>query len=655
MASKVEGMRRTPGRMKMRRTFILVVMSIFVLKNPMIGESQKPSSIKAHNLRIEFNAEVHEMRVVDKIVLSDTWNEHSSFIAKIDPLFVISAILSREGRPIAYKYQDGKLEIPNLAKAKRFTVEYSGILNTDLRSDPFAKVAGSFYLLKELDWIFTPADTRAEKAVMEYHISRELDIITEGRQVSEKVIGDKKISIWKVDGCESWLYYMIGQWHKTSRKVGQSEVRVWLTSHKPELAEKLIDKIDKIFRFYSKIYAVYPRPSFTYLEFPNDYAAWNGYLKVVFMRESATWGILNDIEFVAHEIAHNWWPNYIGLVRNEELDLDGEAFCDFSAALANEFVFGSVNRQERAKELVWFMAYPQEKYRKGKLLLQNLRLIYGDQLFFVWIKGFSEKYKGRRADISDFFAMAPPKEGFDLNGFLTNWLEVKIPPVFELKYKKKKMKSGDGHEITINIRQQSNPLVKWHIPIFIRSKATMVQKAVELTGEITERRFEVEFEPEEVLLDPDYIIPRRVPEFQKDADVLVLIDAKAFPLIFKKNYQDCLPFLFQALELDGENAETHYLIGKAYKNLNQPEKAKGYFTTATAKILGWYMGNRYTTDQLHVYSHWELAQILLREGNFALARKNLEAILMKPDIEGYHARASDELKKLAKLKYFLGR
>lgn len=70
--------------------------------------------------------------------------------------------------------------------------------------------------------------------------------------------------------------------------------------------------------------------------------------------------------------------------------------------------------------------------------------------------------------------------------------------------------------------------------------------------------------------------------------------------------------------------------------------------TATAKILGWYMGNRYTTDQLHVYFHWELAQIFLKEGNFALARKNLEAILTKPDIEGYHARASDELKKLAK-------
>lgn len=130
--------------MKIRRIFILIIISIFVLKNPIIGESQKPYSIKAHDLRIEFNADVHEMRVVDKILLSDTWNENSSFIAKINPLFVISSIYSREGKPIAYKYQDGKLEIPNLAKTKRFTVEYSGILNADLRSDPFAKVAVCF-------------------------------------------------------------------------------------------------------------------------------------------------------------------------------------------------------------------------------------------------------------------------------------------------------------------------------------------------------------------------------------------------------------------------------------------------------------------------------------------------------------------------------
>lgn len=52
------------------------------------------------------------------------------------------------------------------------------------------------------------------------------------------------------------------------------------------------------------------------------------------------------------------------------------------------------------------------------------------------------------------------------------------------------------------------------------------------------------------------------------------------------------PYLFQALELDGENAETHYLIGRAYKNPNLLDKAKGYFSAATTKILGWYMGNR---------------------------------------------------------------
>jgi len=439
---------------------------------------------------------------------------------------------------------------------------------------------------------------------------------------------------------------MIGRWYKTNKKVGQSEVGVWLVSHKPELAERLLEKMEKIFRFYSEIYTAYPLPTLTYLEFPNDYAAWNGFLKVVFMRESATWGILDDIEFIAHEMAHNWWPNYIGLRRNEELDLDGEAFCDFSAALANEFLFGSVKKQERAKESVWFMAYPEEKHQKGRLLLHNLRLIYGDQLFFKWITNFSKNYKGRRAGVEDIFAMAPQKEGFDLNGFLKNWVQVKIPPVFELKYEKNKTKSGNRHEIMVTIHQHSNPLARWHIPVLIRSKDAEIQKVLELTGEITKSRFEIEFEPEEVLLDPNYIIPKRVPEFQKYADVLVLIDATAFPLIFKKNYQDCLPFLFKALELDEENAETHYLIGRAYKSLNQSDKAKGFFSTATAKTLGWYMGNRYTTDQLHVYSHWELAQIFLKERNYNLARKNLESILKKPDIEGYHAKASDELDKI---------
>jgi len=109
-----------------------------------------------------------------------------------------------------------------------------------------------------------------------------------------------------------------------------------------------------------------------------------------------------------------------------------------------------------------------------------------------------------------------------------------------------------------------------------------------------------------------------------------------------------MEFPIQALELNGENAETLYLIGRAYRNLNQQDKAKQFFSEANNKKLGWYMGNRYTTEQLHIYSHWELAQIYLKERNYALARKNLEAILKKPDIEGFHKRASEELDKIGR-------
>ncbi len=629
------------------KLLILIAGSIIALGNLATPAGQTPYLIKSHNLKIEFNPFIHEMKVVDKIFLSENWDSNQTFTAKIDPLFVVSDVYMFDEQKAKYTYQNGKLEVSNLSANCTFTIEYYGILDMDWRQDNFGKVADSYYLLKDLDWIFTPSDTKAEKATMEYHFPKELDIITEGRKISESVVGHKKISTWEVDGCRcSWLYFMVGDWHKTTKRSSQTEIRVWLTSEKPELAEQLVKRIESILELYSRLYTPYPLESFTYIEFPNDYPAWNGYLKLVFMREYATWGILDDIEFVAHEIAHNWWPNYIGLKGNEELDLDAEAFCDFSATLVNEFLFGSVKRQERAKDLVWFMAYPEDKYRKGRSLLHNLRLIYGDQLFFKWIKDFSERYKGRTTSIEDFFGMAPRKEGFDLNGFLANWKEIKIPPVFDLKYQKKKIKLADWHEITINIHQQSNPLAKWYLPVLIRSKDMEVQKVVELRGETTESRFETEFEPEEVLLDQNYIIPRRVPEFQKFADVLVLIDAKVFPLIWKNKEEECVPLLLKALELDKENAETHYLLGRVYKNLGQQDKAKQYFSEAANKNLGWYMGNRYTTEQLYVYSHWELAQIYLKEGNDALAQKNLEAILKKPDIEGYHGKASDELKKI---------
>ena len=630
----------------MRKLIISIIVSIIAVSSSVIRADETTSLIKSHNLRIKFDAITHKMQVVDKVVLSEDWDDNVAYIAKVEPLFVVSDVYTSDGKKIDYTYQDGKLEIPHLAGVRSFIIDYYGILNMDIQRGTFARVADSYYLLKFLDWIFTPEGMQAEKAVMEYHIPKELDIITEGQKMSETVVGDKKISTWEVEGCESWLYYMIGKWHKTTKKSDNVEIRVWLTSDKPELAAQLVDRIEGIHNLYSQIYTPYPRDTFTYLEFPNDYPAWNGFLKLVFMRESATADIVNDIAFVAHEIAHNWWPNYIYLQSDQRFLIDGETFCSFSEYLAQEFLLGSVDKQGQARHMVVFIAYPEEEHRKGRFLLHNLRLIYGDQMFFPWLKKFSEKYKRKRTSIDDFLAMAPPKEQFDLNEFLKNWQEVEALPTFKLTHEMKKIEPGDRYELIVNIYQDSDPLAQWYLPILMKSKAQQVQKIVKLIEKTTTCRFELSFEPEEVLLDPNYLVPRRVPQFQKGADVLALIDSKAFPLIFKKKDKESLPFLLRALELDDENAETHYLLGRAYKILNQQDKAKQFYSQAVSRRLGWYMGNRYTTEQLHVYSHWQLAQIFLEEKKYDLARKNLEAILQKPDIEGFHKRALEELKKL---------
>ena len=633
----------------MRKLIIRIIVSVFIFSSSITLADETTSLIKSHNLKIKFDAITHKMQVVDKVVLSEDWDDNVAYIAKVEPLFVVSDVYTSDGKKIDYTYQDGKLEIPHLAGVRSFIIDYYGILNMDIQRGTFARVADSYYLLKFLDWIFTPEGMQAEKAVMEYHIPKELDIITEGQKMSETVVGDKKISTWEVEGCESWLYYMIGKWHKTTKKSDNVEIRVWLTSDKPDLAAQLVDRIESIIDLYSKIYTPYPHITFTYLEFPNDYAAWNGFGNLVFMRESSTFNIVNNIKIVAHEIAHNWWPNYIYLKPDQRFYIDAEAFCNFSAFLAQEFLLGSVDKQGHAKYIVALMAYPEKDDHKGLLLLHHLRLIYGDQLLFKWLRDFSEKYKRKKTSIDDLLAMAPLKEQFDLHKFLTNWQEVKVLPTFKLQYKIKKIEPGDRYELIVNIYQDSDPLAKWYLPIQVQSKAHQVQKIVKLTKSTTECRFELSFKPEEVLLDPNYLVPRRVPQFQKGADVLALIDSKAFPLIFKKKDKESLPFLLRALELDDENAETHYLLGRAYKILNQQDKAKEFYSKAVSKRLGWYMGSRYTTEQLHVYSHWQLAQIFLEEKNYDLARKNLEAILQKPDIEGFHKRATEELKKLPEL------
>lgn len=604
---------------------------------------QQIYTLKSHNLGIHFDAAIHKMEVVDSVVLSETWDSKSPFIAQVESLLVVTNVRTAGGKKLEYTYQGGRLEVRNLTNSRSFIIEYEGILNSDIHEDNYARVADSFYLLKFFDWIFTPNNMKAKEATMEYDFPKELDIVTEGEKVSETIIGDRKISKWQVGGCSSWLYFMVGKWHKKVIHSDKVEIRAWLVSDKPKLAHQLVKRIERVIKLYSEIYTPYPHRTFTYLEFPNDYSAWNGFGKLVFLRESA----ILDFEWVAHEIAHNWWPNYIVLRRDNQLDLDSEAFCDFSAALAHEFVLGSVNKQGRAHDMVWLMAYPEGQHWKGIPLLHNLRLIYGDKLFFRWLRQFSEKFKGREAFAGDLFAMAPHKEGFELNGFLASWGTIRVPPTFKLHFETMKKEAGGLYELTVRIDQESDPLVKWYVPIQVRSKHGVFEKMVALKDKTTTCHLALDSEPQEVTLDPNYYVSRRVPEFQKFADVLVLTDDKIFPLLREKKYQECLPLLLRALELDPENAETYYLLARVHKNLNQEEKAKQFYSEVIDKKLGWYMGNRYTTGQLHTYSHWELAQTYSKEGNYQQARKNLEGILQGLDIEDYHKKASEELKRLS--------
>lgn len=313
----------------------------------------------------------------------------------------------------------------------------------------------------------------------------------------------------------------VGPWTAIDRAGTRVPLRDWCEERDREAIEVGLAGVADMLPYFEERFGPYPFEKYGHVVT----RAWIGGMEnqtlAVLGRESALAG---DQALLAHELAHQWFGNWVSPEQWDDLWLN-EGWASWAEALW--FDQAAPPRAEALRAL-WrdstiklaIRAHPHTLarpdaanlfdgllvYDKGAMVIELLDGYLGRSALLGGARAWLERYGAANASTADFRATLEEHTGEDLAPFFAAWVETNDLP--EIAWDWKAVPAEDGWDVEIRLEQRNG-----HFPMATvldlqgGADGPTLRLPVRFDAPALVLRATTDFEPERLVLDPD----RRAP------------------------------------------------------------------------------------------------------------------------------------------------
>ncbi len=292
----------------------------------------------------------------------------------------------------------------------------------------------------------------------------------------------------------------------------------WVFPQNRQKAERDWQMLPDMLSFFESVFGDYPFESYGMVEIANRGLA----MEHQTMTSMGGLLITGDKRYeyiVAHELAHQWWGDWVTLADWRDLWLN-EGFATYSEALYFEHRNGKNFFKAYMRELAgdYFeetgnngvfslydpkLAWGATTYNKGAWVLHMLRFKLGDQLFFRCLQEYGRIYAYGNVVTEDFIRLCEEISGQNLSGFFDQWVFQSGHPDLRISWDFRMTDQGSFF-VVLNIGQHQPGEYVFNVPldVLIVTRQDSINHTLSIDGRDNTFSFTTEQEPVEIIVDP---------------------------------------------------------------------------------------------------------------------------------------------------------
>jgi aminopeptidase N len=277
--------------------------------------------------------------------------------------------------------------------------------------------------------------------------------------------------------------------------------------------------IPEMMRFMEELFGPYPFDHYGMVEIPRQTGAME-HQTMTTISDNLVTGDGRYTGIILHELAHQWWGNWVTLSDWKEIWLN-EGFASYCEVLWSEWKYGKKHKQQyldyfansyftEVNRRGEFPVYDPDYrwggtiYHKAAWILHMLRRKVGDDSFFSTMNRYGQLYAYGNSTISDFKAVAEGVSGKDLDLFFDQWIYDSGIPKLQVSWDYEY--SNNQYAVFLQINQTQDTRAVFTVPLDIElltDTGDSLSFALELTQRKESFRLNSPDRPAELLIDPD--------------------------------------------------------------------------------------------------------------------------------------------------------